>query len=110
MTGKRLGESRHRSTHWQMIPIHGVEAVCSNFTQTRCGVLNMNQTYTAIVKQDGPWWIGWIEEVPGVNGQESTRDELLQSLRVTLLEAIEMNRSDARHAAGKNYEELSIAV
>jgi len=23
--------------------------------------------YTAIVKQDGEWWIGWIEEVPGVN-------------------------------------------
>jgi hypothetical protein len=22
--------------------------------------------YTAIVQQDGPWWIGWIEEVPGV--------------------------------------------
>lgn len=70
----------------------------------------MNQTYTAIVKQDGPWWIGWIEEVPGVNGQDSTRDVLLQSLRVTLLEAIEPNRSDARHAAGENHEELSIAV
>ncbi len=109
MTGKRLGESR-QFIHCQMIPIHGVEAVCLNFTQTRCGALNMNQTYTAIVKQDGPWWIGWIEEVPGVNGQEITRDELLQSLRVTLLEAIEMNRSDARLAAGKNYEELSIAV
>ena len=26
--------------------------------------------YTAIIKQDGDWWIGWIEEVPGVNGQE----------------------------------------
>ncbi len=93
-----------------MILIHGVEAVCSNFTQARCGALKVNQTYTAIVKQDGPWWIGWIEEVPGVNGQESTREELLQSLRVALLEAIEMNRSDARHAAGKNYEELNIAV
>jgi len=30
--------------------------------------------YTAIVKQDGDWWIGWIEEVPGVNCQESSRD------------------------------------
>lgn len=49
----------------------------------------MNQTYMAIVKQDGPWWIGWIKEVPGVNGQENTRDGLLQSLRVTLLEATE---------------------
>lgn len=70
----------------------------------------MNQTYTAVVKQDGGWWIGWIEEVPGVNCQESSRDELLESLRVTLAEAIEMNREDARSAAGKGYEELTIAV
>ncbi len=24
----------------------------------------MEQNYTAVVKQDGDWWIGWIEEVP----------------------------------------------
>lgn len=70
----------------------------------------MNQTFTAMVKQDGQWWIGWIEEVPGVNCQESTRDGLLESLRVTLGEALEMNRADAREAAGKGYEELIIAV
>lgn len=70
----------------------------------------MNQNYTAVVKQDGEWWIGWIEEVPGVNCQERTREELLETLRVTLQEALEMNRSDARGAAGEGYEELSIAV
>ena len=70
----------------------------------------MSQTYTAVVKQDGQWWIGWIEEVPGVNCQEHTREELLESLRVTLGEALEMNRTDARDAAGKGYEELTIAV
>lgn len=64
----------------------------------------------AIVKQDGEWWIGWIEEVPGVNCQEGTREELLKTLRVTLAEALQMNRTDAREAAGKGYEELSIAV
>ena len=37
--------------------------------------------YTAVIRQDGPWWIGWIEEVPGVNSQGSTRDELLSNLR-----------------------------
>lgn len=68
------------------------------------------QTYTAVVKQDDGWWIGWIEEVPGVNCQEATRDELLESLRVTLAEAIEFNRSEARDAAGQGYEELIIAV
>lgn len=70
----------------------------------------MNQTYTAVIKQDGPWWIGWVEEVPGVNCQEQTRDELLGSLRTTLVEALEMNRDEARLAAGKGFEELNIAV
>ena len=70
----------------------------------------MNQNFTAVIKQDGSWWIGWVEEVPGVNCQERTRDELLTTLRVTLMEALEMNRTDARDAAGKGYEELSIAV
>lgn len=48
--------------------------------------------YTAIVEQLGDWWIGWIEEVPGVNCQEATREELVDTLRVTLAEALELNR------------------
>ena len=70
----------------------------------------MKQTYMAVVKQDANWWIGWVEEVPGVNCQESTREELLESLRATLAEAIDFNRMEARNAAGKGYEELPIAV
>jgi predicted RNase H-like HicB family nuclease len=68
------------------------------------------QTYTAVVKHNAPWWIGWIEEVPGVNCQEATREELLESLRVTLGEALELNRSEALTAAGSDYEELPIAL
>ncbi len=68
------------------------------------------QTFTAVVKQDGGWWIGWIEEVPGVNCQEVSRDELIESFRSTLSEALEFNRAEARSAAGTSYEELSIAV
>ena len=70
----------------------------------------MNQKYTAVIKQDADWWIGWIEEVPGVNCQEPSREALLQSLRETLIEAIELNRADALDAAGKVFEEFSIAV
>lgn len=70
----------------------------------------MSQTYTAVVKKDGPWWIGWMAEVPDVNCQERTRERLLETLRVTLLEALEMNRDDARKAIGKGFEELPIAV
>lgn len=51
----------------------------------------MKETYTAVVKQSGPWWIGWIEEVPGVNCQERTREALLVTLKVTLQEALEFD-------------------
>lgn len=47
--------------------------------------------YTAIIKQDGEWWIGWVQEVPGVNCQEKTHSDLLNSLKATLAEAIEFN-------------------
>ena len=54
-------------------------------------------TYTAILKKDQNWWIGWIEEIPGVNCQECTRGELLETLKITLKEAIELNRQIKKH-------------
>jgi predicted RNase H-like HicB family nuclease len=56
--------------------------------------------YTAVVKESDGWWIGWIEEVPGVNCQEATREELLDSLRETLREALELDRGRAGEDAG----------
>jgi predicted RNase H-like HicB family nuclease len=70
----------------------------------------MNNEYTAVIKQDGEWWIGWIEEVPGINCQERTREELIESLRVTLREALDFNRKEALSAAGDQYSEERIAV
>ena len=70
----------------------------------------MSPTYKAVIKKDGDWWIGWIEEIPGVNSQGRTRDELLENLRSALTEALEMNRSDALAAANGPYEEASIEV
>ena len=70
----------------------------------------MKDTYTAVVKQSDPWWIGWVEEVPGVNCQEATKQELLETLRVTLREAIDFNRREALEAAGDEYEEEPITL
>ena len=66
--------------------------------------------YTGVIKQDANWWIGWIEEVPGVNCQERSRDKLIESLKVALREALQMNRRDARTAAGEDFTEVKIAV
>jgi predicted RNase H-like HicB family nuclease len=70
----------------------------------------MKNKYTAVIKQDSGWWIGWIEEIPGVNSQGKTRAELKSNLRSALAEALEFNRVDALKAAEADYEEASIVV
>jgi len=70
----------------------------------------MANRYTAITKKQGDWWIGWVEEVPGVNCQERTEEELVQSLRVTLREAIQFNRDEAIKAAAPDYTEVELVV
>ncbi|MGK7893215.1 MAG: type II toxin-antitoxin system HicB family antitoxin [Xenococcus sp. (in: cyanobacteria)] len=70
----------------------------------------MNAQYTAILKKDGDWWIGWIEEVKGVNAQEATKEELIESLREALRDILELNREEARREAADNYEEILISL
>ena len=65
--------------------------------------------YTAVIQQYGVWWIGRVEEVPGVNSQGATREELLHNLRNALEEALEMNRQDTRAAASGTFKEVSLA-
>lgn len=70
----------------------------------------MKTEFKAVVKQDGDWWIGWVEEIPGVNSQGKTRDELMANLESALQEALEMNRESAREAAGETFEEVTITT
>ena len=68
----------------------------------------MDSGYTAIIRKDGDWWIGWVEEVPGVNAQERSRDELLGALSKALRDIIELNREDARKRIAGDFEEVPI--
>ena len=73
-------------------------------------VTRTRANYSAVIRRDAKWWIGWIEEVPGVNSQGRTKKELIENLQSALKEALQMNRADARRAAGKSFEETSISV
>jgi len=81
-----------------------------------CSIINevwghdMSREYTAVIKKENDWWIGWIEDIPGVHCQERTREELLETLRITLREALELNRQDALSAAGADFQEGKTAV
>ena len=68
------------------------------------------QTYNAVLRKDDGWWIGWVEEIPGVNSQGKTKSELMKNLRSALREALEMNREDALAMAGDDYEEAPLKV
>ena len=68
----------------------------------------MDKEYTAVIKKDNDWWIGWIEEVPGVNCQEPTKDKLIETLKITLREALEFYKKDALSIAGDNFREITL--
>lgn len=70
----------------------------------------MAASYTAVIQHDGQWWIGWVQEIAGVNSQGHTREELIENLRSALQEALEMNRAEALAATSGSYEEVSLQV
>jgi predicted RNase H-like HicB family nuclease len=70
----------------------------------------MPSEFTAVVQRDGVWWVGWIEEIPGVNSQGRSREELMENLQSALQEMLELNRAEARKAAGEGFEEVRISA
>jgi predicted RNase H-like HicB family nuclease len=42
--------------------------------------------YRAIIKQEKGWWIGWLVDFPGVNAQERSREEVIESLKIAARE------------------------
>ncbi len=50
----------------------------------------MKREFNALIKHDAGWWIGWVEEIPGVNSQGKTKAELLNNLESALQEALEL--------------------
>lgn len=51
-----------------------------------------SRQFTAAYQKKGKWYIGWIEEIPGVNTQARTLKELKENLKEALLLIIETNR------------------
>ena len=55
----------------------------------------MHNEFTAIVEQDGPWFIAYCAEVPGANGQGRTREECLANLKEGIALVLEHRREDS---------------
>ncbi len=57
--------------------------------------MNMRNEFTAVVEQDGSWYIAYCAEVPGANGQGQTRDECLDNLREAIALILEHRREES---------------
>jgi predicted RNase H-like HicB family nuclease len=52
----------------------------------------MAKQFTAIYKKSGKWYLGWVEEIPGVNTQGKTFKEVRENLKEALLLILETNK------------------
>lgn len=55
----------------------------------------MAQQFTAIYQKHGTWYVGWVEEIPGVNTQGRTLSEVKSNLKEALSLILEINRAMA---------------
>ncbi len=68
---------------------------------------------TAVYKKSGKWYLGWIEEIPGVNTQGKTLQETKENLKEALFLILETNRMLSQKAlVGQKVirETLSLAI
>jgi len=56
---------------------------------------------TAVIEKRGNWYIGYVEEIPGVNTQGRTLKEVRENLHQALRLIIEANRELAARNTGK---------
>ena len=52
----------------------------------------VTRKFTAIYRKDGKWYLGWVEEIPGVNTQGKTLKEVKENLKEALLLVLETNQ------------------
>ena len=62
------------------------------------------ETYTVHAEQNGDGWIGWIQELPEVNCERKTKEELLKVLEIELHERLEVYKAEAE-VWDKQFEE-----
>lgn len=68
--------------------------------------------FTAVYEKRGKWYVGYVEEIAGVNSQGKTLAEVKRNLKEALELVLETNRELAQKVHGKraHQEPISIAL
>jgi predicted RNase H-like HicB family nuclease len=70
----------------------------------------MRNEFTAIVEKDGPFYIAYCAEVPGANGQGSSRAECLANLREGIALVLGYGREDSLRAIPPGAEQELVVI
>ena len=62
----------------------------------------MHNEFTAVIEQDGEWYIAYCPEVPGANGQGRTVEKCRESLAQAIALILEDRREDALRGIPEN--------
>lgn len=74
------------------------------------GSMKTAATFTARVLRDGDWFVAFSPEFPEGNGQGSTEEAALESLRESILLLLEDRREDARASLGSGEKLIPLAL
>jgi predicted RNase H-like HicB family nuclease len=72
--------------------------------------MGMRNEFTAVVEQDGPWYIAYCAEVPGANGQGATREECIENLREAIALILEHRREESLRCLPPEAEQELVVV
>ncbi|MBA3313007.1 MAG: type II toxin-antitoxin system HicB family antitoxin [Planctomycetota bacterium] len=70
----------------------------------------MHNEFTAVLENDGDWFIAYCPEIPGANGQGKTRDECLQNLSDAVALVLQDRREDALRGVPADAEQTVVRV
>jgi predicted RNase H-like HicB family nuclease len=71
----------------------------------------MKSEFTAVFEKRGKWYVGYVEEITGVNTQGRTLKETRKNLKEALALILETNRELAeKRLSGQNVVKEPIAV
>ncbi len=66
--------------------------------------------FTAVYMKQGKWYIGYVEEIPGVNTQGKTLAETRRNLKEALELILEANKQLAHRSHRRNAIEEPISI
>lgn len=81
-------------------------------TEGREGRYNapMRNEFTAIIEQDGGWFVGYCPEIPGANGQGRTHEECRESLSAAIALILEDRRQDGLRGVPEDAIQETVVV